>query len=418
MEGNKSALVLSGGFAFGAYQVGVMLALGSGRCRHLAGKPFDADIFTGTSIGAVNCAILLSSPGGFRTAAQRLADLYLDELASGAGTCGNGLLRLRGNPAELLSDNCYSQGTLGLLGQLALDVTSFGRAAFDKATEFARSAEDLDQRLVQLVDLTMLVSPERFHLFVRRNVVPSRVRESGKIVKILAANWRTGALREFDPREVPDALLHQAIIASAAVPGLVPPVLVDGEPYADGGIVMNTGLRPAIQAGASELHVVYMDSVDPNVPPREPASTVETIFRSFSINLASMLNRDIEIATKISTGVRDGRRLEPAADAARGTVSGFARALAAGSPDRAYRELEIHRYRASADLGGVAGWLSFDRAHLVHLIEMGFEETIRHDCAASQCAVMAESARGRGTAEEEAEIAAAAASPKSKGAGQ
>ncbi len=389
MEAKHRALVLSGGYSFGAYQVGVMLALASGRCAHLGGEPFDAGIFTGTSIGSVNAALLLSSrETGFASAARHLQRLYLEELASGPGTCGNGLLRLRANPQVLFGESCTRDGVANPFTQLARDAASLASTAISRGAAFLTSSEEFEQRLVQAVDLTALVSAERFDQFIERNVDPARIRASGKALQVLATNWRTGALRVFQPEDLSDSVMRKALIASAAVPGLVPPVNVDGELYADGGVVMNTGLRPAIRAGASELHIVYMDNVSGAKIPARPVSTADTIFRTLTINLASMLNRDIEIATRINSGLREARalRFEGADSISTERIDSFqSAAVLAFNRESRYRELEIHRYRASADLAGVASWLSFDRAHLANLMESGFRDTVSHDCGASGC---------------------------------
>ena len=56
-----------------------------------------------------------------------------------------------------------------------------------------------------------------------------------------------------------DELGPRAILASAAIPGFFPPTEVGAQPFVDGGVVLNTPLVPAIEAGADILHVIYMD---------------------------------------------------------------------------------------------------------------------------------------------------------------
>jgi predicted acylesterase/phospholipase RssA len=55
------AITLSGGGAYGAFEVGVLKALMGGHARVTKGEPFDPKIYTGTSAGAFIAAILLSS---------------------------------------------------------------------------------------------------------------------------------------------------------------------------------------------------------------------------------------------------------------------------------------------------------------------------------------------------------------------
>lgn len=47
-----------------------------------------------------------------------------------------------------------------------------------------------------------------------------------------------------------------AITASASIPGLLPPVVIDGEPYVDGGVANNTPLSHAVDLGADRIIVL------------------------------------------------------------------------------------------------------------------------------------------------------------------
>jgi hypothetical protein len=57
---HRQAMVLSGGGANGAYEVGVLKALLTGQSPATEFQPLDPDIFTGTSVGAFNAALLVS----------------------------------------------------------------------------------------------------------------------------------------------------------------------------------------------------------------------------------------------------------------------------------------------------------------------------------------------------------------------
>ena len=53
-----------------------------------------------------------------------------------------------------------------------------------------------------------------------------------------------------------------AVMASAAVPGLLPPAEVDGEHYLDGGIVNSIPVGRAVECGASRIFVLQVGRVD------------------------------------------------------------------------------------------------------------------------------------------------------------
>ena len=65
--------------------------------------------------------------------------------------------------------------------------------------------------------------------------------------------------------------LVDAVLASAAVPGLLPPVEVGGEHFIDGGIVNSIPVDRAVALGADRIFVMHVGRVDrPLAPPRWP----------------------------------------------------------------------------------------------------------------------------------------------------
>jgi NTE family protein len=70
-----------------------------------------------------------------------------------------------------------------------------------------------------------------------------------------------------------------AVVASAAVPGLLPPAVVDGEHYLDGGIVNSIPIGRAVQLGATRIFVLQVGRVDrPLTAPRRPWEVARVSF--------------------------------------------------------------------------------------------------------------------------------------------
>ena len=70
-----------------------------------------------------------------------------------------------------------------------------------------------------------------------------------------------------------------AVLASAAVPGLLPPALVEGEHYLDGGIVNSIPVGRAVQLGAERIFVLQVGRIDrPLQPPRKPWEVARVSF--------------------------------------------------------------------------------------------------------------------------------------------
>src|SRR5204863_9242763 len=92
-NGIKHAVILSGGGAYGAFEVGVLKSIvtnqiGGGRFPQIV-----PSIYTGTSVGAVNAAVMVSQDGLGVPAAEAiefLENAWLNLIANSAETCGNG----------------------------------------------------------------------------------------------------------------------------------------------------------------------------------------------------------------------------------------------------------------------------------------------------------------------------------------
>ncbi len=78
-----------------------------------------------------------------------------------------------------------------------------------------------------------------------------------------------------EPVVLDDGLLLPALLASAAIPAIYPPIFRDGRRLYDGGIVANVPLREAIARGARTL--VVLDCSFPGHVPPPPATFAETI---------------------------------------------------------------------------------------------------------------------------------------------
>jgi NTE family protein len=88
--------------------------------------------------------------------------------------------------------------------------------------------------------------------------------------------------------------LAEAILASAAVPGILPAVEIGGEHFVDGGIVNSIPVARAVDLGATELFVLHVGRIErPLEPPRTPYQVAVVAFEiarrhRFARDLASL----------------------------------------------------------------------------------------------------------------------------------
>ncbi len=388
------ALVLSGGGATGAYSVGVVKALLAGKSPATGRTPFVPVSCAGTSIGSFNAAYLVShldSQGPM--AAAGLESVWRDKLAGyGQLNRGNGAYRFRLDPMVYLDLSSYMR-PLGLLGETIRDSGFLFWDALQRLVHLATDREeDLAQRVAELFNLPSFVSSEPLQQVIREEMSFANIRRSPIKLRIPAVNWSTGEIRYFTNPEMTDRIGPLAILASSAIPGLLPPVEIGAEPHVDGGVLMNTPLR-LVSHHADILHVVYLDPDVRMIPLHVLDSTLGSSYRQQVIAWARVVNDDIGDARAINQAVMLRERLAGGEPPALGQiapehVSPAVQALLAelDRRDPPYRKLTIHRYHPQDDLtGGAIGLLRFESGHIQELIDRGFADACGHDCEASGC---------------------------------
>jgi hypothetical protein len=152
---------------------------------------------------------------------------------------------------------------------------------------------------------------------------------------------------------------------------------------------MNTPLRPAWDAGAEIMHVVYLDPDVKNIPLRELYNTFDVLDKLYHIMMASIFERDMQLYADINQGLevldRGADQATLAETQLRGILRLAGRIKATANYPAPFRKMTVHRYHPEDDLGGVLGLMNFDRAQVESLIQRGYEDAINHDCQKSLC---------------------------------
>lgn len=200
----QTVLVLQGGGALGAYQVGVYEAL------HDAG--IVPDWVIGTSIGAINASLIAGSKAGERI--EKMCEFW--------SRVQNDRFVPGGLPSWLESATRNWQAiTGGVPNFFSPNPMAFLSPHQPLGPDAAGyySVNRLRHTLAELVDLDQL-------------------NHGGIRITVGASCVSTAEMRYFDSRDMPLELDH--ILASGALPPAFPPVRIDGELYWDGGILSNT----------------------------------------------------------------------------------------------------------------------------------------------------------------------------------
>lgn len=124
----RTALILSGGGALGAYEVGVLKALTSGAAAGDHPRPFDPDLLLGTSVGAFNATFLAARKDvSLAEAVARLEEVWLERIADRGG--GNGVFRYRLDPRRLADPLRWCRRPRRTWLRLAEDLRSLSQSA-------------------------------------------------------------------------------------------------------------------------------------------------------------------------------------------------------------------------------------------------------------------------------------------------
>jgi NTE family protein len=244
-------LVMQGGGALGAYQVGVYQAL------HEAG--IEPDWVIGTSIGAINGALISGNPPERRLAALHEFWRRVEQRA--------GALGFDGIPALATAWAHMSTMTHGLAPFFTPNHASWLGPHLQVGLEGAAyyTTAPLRATLAELVDLEYL-------------------NDGDTRLTVGAVHVKTGEMRYFDSRDTPIGLEH--VMASGALPPAFPAVRIDGEPYWDGGIYSNTPIEAVLDDKPRRDSVIFTVHMwNPEGP--EPTSLWEVMGRHKDIQFAS-----------------------------------------------------------------------------------------------------------------------------------
>jgi NTE family protein len=135
---------------------------------------------------------------------------------------------------------------------------------------------------------THLVSNGKLRALVARHAGFSRLEDARVPLYVIATDVLTGGELRLSTGPAVDA-----VMASAAIPGVFAPVSVDGQLLIDGGVCDNTPLSHAIELGAEEIYVLPTGySCDLDAPPR---AALNMLLHAMSVMLAQRLYVEIEL---------------------------------------------------------------------------------------------------------------------------
>ena len=238
-----TGLVLSGGGARAAYQVGVLRALVKLRREHperARGNPFG--IITGTSAGAINAAALACHADQFDTAVDALSQVW----------------------ANFHAEQVYRTDSLGVIRSGAQWLTMLSIGFIVARWRKARPRSLLDNEpLARLLDEA--VPWERLPTLLRRRhlqalAITASSYSSGEHVTFFQSASQHSGWQRSQRLARPVQLTREHLLASSAIPFVFPAAELDMDGqrlwFGDGSMRQSAPISPAIHLGAQRVLII------------------------------------------------------------------------------------------------------------------------------------------------------------------
>ncbi len=353
------ALVLGGGGARGAYQVGVL----AGLAERLPGLAFP--IISGTSVGAINAIYLASHLDALREAVAGLRGAW-------ARLTTEGVYQVR------LFNLILSLARMGVKGAIGMG----GGPGGIRGLADTKPLRDFLSSSSELRGITANIANQR----LRAVAINATSYTTGRAVSFVQAAAEVPMWERAQRLAVRTQLTHDHVMASAALPLMFPAVRIGDEFYGDGSVRQMAPLAPALHLGARAILAIGLSRTRvPRVVPREmdaPAAA-EAVGLLFDAIFLDALEADAERLDRINhliAAIPEGKSapenlrpvelllLHPSKDL--GKLAAGQTHLLPSNVRHAVRALGGHRAGASEMLGFVL----FHPAYTSLLVEAGYED--------------------------------------------
>ncbi|ROQ20428.1 MULTISPECIES: patatin-like phospholipase family protein [Marinimicrobium] len=365
----KRALILSGGGARAAYQVGVLQALANILPADTV-NPFP--IICGTSAGAINALALACHPGNFRESVQSLAGIW----------------------QRLTPGQVYRHGWSDLARGLGL----LGFSLFNEGVGRTRPLSMLDNgplwhllgTSVRFENLDAAIASGKLHAVA----VNAMGYSSGQSVSFFQGAPELEGWNRHRRVGMPTRLKLEHLLASSAIPTIFPAVRINREYFGDGALRQLAPISPALHLGAESLFIV---GVSGNREARKPvhrrtvrhspsmAQIVGQLFNSAFIDalegdlehlerineLVGMIPEDKLAAADLPLRAVDNRIISPSRE-----LDNIAGRKVRNLPKSL--RFFLRAIGATAKGGGAtaASYLLFHQSFIGELMELGYQDTM------------------------------------------
>ncbi len=364
----KISLVLSGGGARGAYQVGVLKAVAEILKPTSDDPPFK--ILSGSSAGAINTAKLATGSQNFSTATDDLIQLW------------SNIKSEQVFKTDLLSLNKF--GLSALLSttkkfNALLDTTPLKKLIEDNC-QFDRIQTNLESGVYD----SIIITANNYSSNTATSFIQSAARVNQELMF-----WK-----ESRRKAVHAELKAEHIMASSAIPVLFPPINIQGQPHGDGCVRNNTPCSPSLRMGADKLFVIGVrtqSSADVVLNSEQKINTEASMVRIFNTLLNAVLldsvEQDVQRIQRMNELVEEVKKIEPRFESKKikiipalcispsVDIGEIARQKAHHMP-RILR-MSINAFGQLDEASEILSYLLFDKEFCKNLIDIGYSDALK-----------------------------------------
>lgn len=267
------SLVLSGGGARGAYQVGVLKAIGDVARENQIANPFQ--ILCGASAGAINTAFLATHAKDFCQSTEKLVELWAS--LSSDQVFKTDVLSLGKTGLQWMSELSFGGIKTANEGRALLDTEPLLRLIRNNV-DLKKIQENIDAKNIEALAITALdYQTSQTVTFV----------QGGEHLK----TWRKS--RRLSERAL---ITAEHVLASSSIPILFPSTQVGNRHFGDGCVRNVSPISPAVHLGARQALVIGVRLENEVAsPPGTSLSKTPSIARVVNVLLNSVLLDGIEI---------------------------------------------------------------------------------------------------------------------------
>lgn len=280
--GRHTALILSGGGARAAYQVGVLMAIADCLPRD-AKNPFD--IICGTSAGALNATVLASQAVRFRAGVRGLERVW----------------------ANLSAEQVYRTDWTSFLQLVFRWLFAGARGGKSDAPYSLFDSEPLAQLLSQVINFKKIRRQiEEGHLYALS--ITAAGYSTGESVSFYQGAADIQPWRRVRRVGVPAEIRAEHLLASSALPLLFPSTRIGEHFYGDGAIRQLAPLSPALHLGADRILVIGVSGGPKELAKRVTGSgypsTAQIIGHVLNSAFVDAFEADVERLERINRTLR------------------------------------------------------------------------------------------------------------------